>query len=211
MREVIKNLSQSYSLLGSVHTDRILLFHFWAISYWYWHPLRHGKNSSAIPEIWCNFAFWTNIVNKTVLLRERKRHTDRGVTSTGGGGGGGTPAEGSTPAGRVPQPGGYPSRGVLQPGGTPARVPPHLDLGWGTPHLELDGVPPHLDLGWGTLPSGPGMGYPPHLELDGVPPPTWTWDGVPPHQPDGVPPPRVWTDKQTENITSSRTTYAVGN
>ena len=32
------------------------------------------------------------------------------------------------------------------------------------------------------------------------------WDG------DGVnPPPRVWTDKQTENVTSCRTSYAGGN
>ena len=86
------------------------------------------------------------------------------------------------------------------------------------------------------LPPGPGKGYPPPGK--GVPP-TWTWKGVPPVQTwEGVPPPgpgrgypppqsrpgkgvppgsrmgnpppptNGW---QSENITSSRTTYAVGN
>ena len=52
---------------------------------------------------------------------------------------------------------------------------PHQSAGWST-------SPPHLDLGWDTS-----------HELDGVPP-TWTQDGVLPHQPDGYPPNGEQTD-----------------
>ena len=100
--------------------------------------------------------------NKTVLLRERKRHTARRVAVASACYSGGE--------------GGYPEYPLLDLGwGTPpAGVPPS----WGTP---LAGVPP--------LP-GPWMGYPPTWTWDGVPPhldlrwgtpPTWTWDGVPPY------------------------------
>ena len=51
----------------------------------------------------------------------------------------------------------------------------------------------------GTLAGGGGRGVPWRGEGEGG-----TLVGTPP-------PPRVWTDRQTENITSSRTTYAVGN
>ena len=72
--------------------------------------------------------------NKTVLLRERKRHTDRRVASTRcRGGGGGVPR-----AGPPPRPG----------WGTPPSRP-----GWGTPPCpDLDGVPPPSRPGWGTPP-----------------------------------------------------------
>ena len=68
---------------------------------------------------------------------------------------------------------------------------PNMDLGWGIPHHQLDGVVPHHQqdgypppgpgmgipppghLGWGTPspPPGPGMGYPHPRQLDGVPSP----------------------------------------
>ena len=86
-------------------------------------------------------------MNKTVLLRERKRHTAHRIASTGcsalsGGGYSGYPT--------LPGPGmGY---------------PPYLGLGWGTlPTLTWDGVPPYLDLGWGTPLPRPEMGYLPSV------------------------------------------------
>ena len=92
--------------------------------------------------------------------------------------------------------------------------PPPVGGGGGTP---TGGVPlPGGYPCWGGYPSRgtpltSQMGYPPG-QLDGVPPlPSQLDGGTPPDQPDGVPPPQVWTDTQTENITSSRTTYAVGN
>ena len=111
--------------------------------------------------------------HKKVLLRERKRHTDRRVASTryadpAGGGGGYTP-DGHPPAEGIPQVGapllgGYPRQEPHCRGGYPRREPHCLDLGWGTP-------PPGP--GWGTPPlPGPGMGYPP--------PPPVSWMGYPP-------------------------------
>ena len=82
-----------------------------------------------------------SIINKKVLVHERKRHTDRGVSSTpyvvlpGGGGcwgGGGGPARGWM---------GYPS--VQDWMGYP---PP--------PNVDLAGVPPPSGPGWGTLQCG---------------------------------------------------------
>ena len=107
---------------------------------------------------------------------------------------------------------GYPIPGWGVPQGTPIWTwpgYPHADLargyplpsgpGWGTPvGLDLAGVPPNLDLaegphpwpggitGYPPPPSGHGQGTLPHLDLAGV----------------GPPPPQVWTDKQSENITS---------
>ena len=98
--------------------------------------------------------------------------------------------------------GGYPISGTPCPDlarGYPILVHPHPDLaGGGVPtHPDLGGVPPigpgwgtpHLDLA-GVPPVGPGQGTP-HLDLAGVPPPG-----------PGRGTPQVWTDKQSENITS---------
>ena len=78
--------------------------------------------------------------NKKVLLRERKRHTDRGISSTTRGGT--TPV--GVPLGQVQW--GYPR--------------------WGTPRPGLTGGYPK----WGTPPAGagPGWGTPP--DLAGIPP-----------------------------------------
>ena len=109
----------------------------------------------------------------------------------------------------VPPPPG-PEMGYPPPG-PGMGIPPVSWMGY-PPTWTWDGVPPppRLDLGWGT-PPGPGMGYPPWTGM-GYHPPAWTWDGVPPPPPSAGwgTSPQMWTDKQTENITSSRTTYAVG-
>ena len=128
------------------------------------------------------------ITNKKVLLRERKRHTDRRVTSTRyaapAGGVGGTPGGHPPYPGRVPPlwGGGVPWAGApLLEGCTPGRHPPAGGYpGW---------VPPARGVHQAGPPTWTWMGYPPHLDLDGVPPlpgpgwgtpPTWTWNGVPP-------------------------------
>ena len=123
-------------------------------------------------------------LNKKVLLRERKRHTDRGVSST-------TEVGYPTPLSGYPPP--RQGTPVLAWGplirvppqswlGGVSRVPPiGVPPGQGTPLIRvppswLMGVPPI----WGTpTPSG----YPPV----GVPPPSWL-GGVPGN------PPWVWTD-----------------
>ena len=103
------------------------------------------------------------------------------------------PGGGILAGGGVPWPGGYPGRGVPWPGGVP----------WS------EGYPGQ----GGTLAGGgyPGQGgYP--SQVPPPPPPGAGQGSTPPHQPDEVPPPPPsWTDTQSENITSSRTTYAVGN
>ena len=119
--------------------------------------------------------------------------------------GGTTCQQGGVPWAGPPywQGGGYPgwgpsARGIPQAGppywGVPQAGPPP-SAGWGTPHHELDGVLPPPTMSW--------MGYPPPTIswMGYPPPPTISWMGYPP---------RVWTDTQSENITSSRTTYAVG-
>ena len=70
--------------------------------------------------------------NKKVLLRERKRHTDRRVASTryaapGGGGGvpwAGAPMLGGTPGQAPPLPGGYPGWAPPLVRGYPRQAPP---------------------------------------------------------------------------------------
>ena len=116
--------------------------------------------------------------NKQVLLRERKRHTARRVSSAyyaGEGvpcprsGGGSTPSQ----VRGVPHPrsgGGYPVPG---PGGTPSQV-----QGEGVPHPDLVRGVPQV-----TPPARPGMGYPPARSGMGYPP--QTWDRVPPHPNNG--------------------------
>ena len=114
------------------------------------------------------------LLNKKVLLHERKKHTACRVPSTHCAalsnpdlvGGTGSQVWGGYP---IPGPGGYPVPGpgwVPHPrsGGYP--IPgggvPHPDLGWGTPPTwTWDGVPHYLDLRWGTSLPRPGMGYPP--------------------------------------------------
>ena len=107
-----------------------------------------------------------NIVHKKVLLRERKRHTDRRVART-----------------RSAVPVGVPPAWNLTwtwEGGTP-----HLDLGRRYPHLDLGRKYPHLDLGRGYPPPGPGKEVPPPGPGKEVPPlgprkgvpPTWTLEG----------------------------------
>ena len=93
----------------------------------------------------CNF-------NKKVLLRERKRHTDRGVTSTGGGGG--TPA--GVPPARVP-PTGYPPHQGTPPTTISWKVgTPPPSAGWGTPPISWMGYPPPVVQTWeGRYPPPP--------------------------------------------------------
>ena len=133
----------------------------------------------------------------TVLLRERKRHTDRGVSSTPSavlycGGGGGYPTS-DTPhpdlaRGRgVPHPGGYP----IPAGGYPTSGTPILTWpGGGTP--SLPGVPhlgyPPSDL-TGVSPFRPGQGTP---IRPGWGTPHWTWLEYPPSDLAGVPPHQTW-------------------
>ena len=133
--------------------------------------------------------------NKKVLLRERKRHTNRGVSSTpyvsqsgvppgqvwlGGGGtrGGVPPRRGTTPA--------RSDRGGVTQGGVPPAGYPHGQVWQGVPEVGY-----------------PRQGYP-WLDLAGVSP-GWTWPGYPPVT-DG------WMDGQTrvKTLPSRRTTYAVG-
>ena len=130
-----------------------------------WRPL---ENSG----YWCyhlcaiDFSKFTPEQEKKVLLRERKRHTDRSVSST--------PSVilyrwGVPPAGRGcpismgiphPWPGGTPA------GGTPSvawRGYPLFEHGWVTPHPGLDrrGSTPSLAEGYpGVPPSRPGQGTP---------------------------------------------------
>ena len=137
-----------------------------------------------------------SVKNKKVLLRGRKRHTARHVTSACYAGGmypiqswwgvshpvmvGGYPQPPSRPGWEVPQvpppPLSRPGQGgtlgtTIQtwPGGVPQVPPHHPDLEWGTPphHQTWDGVPPLHTI-------RPGMGYPPHTIRPGMgyPPPT---------------------------------------
>ena len=155
--------------------------------------------------------------NKKVLLRERKRHTDRGVSST--------PSAG--PVRGVPHLG-YPHRDLAGGYPIPARGLPHLryyrnphpDLARGvvpisgTPQLDLTGVPPQLDLAGVTPQLGLGWGTPPPwLDLARWGTPSWNlavakWGNFTP------PPAPRQTDGLTDscqNITFPRTTYTVGN
>ena len=122
-------------------------------------------------------------------MRERKRHTDRGVSSTPSVTQGGVtppPQQGYPPArsdrgvtwGGVPTMAGVPHWPGLtwgtHGGVPPSRVPPG-QVWWGT----QGGVPPSRgtpsQVWWGTR-VGPEVGHPP---------PSWTWLGYPP--------PPIWT------------------
>ena len=109
--------------------------------------------------ILCRLVF---MYNKKVLLRERKRHTDRRVASTRYAAlpGVGTP----TPVGVPPPPAswmGYPPRPAGW--GTP---PPASWMGY--PPGQLDGVPPPAS--WMGYPPASWMGYPPPASWMGTPP-----------------------------------------
>ena len=149
---------------------------------------------------------WINetLLNKTVLLRERKRHTARRVASTPYVVLTGNPPP---PPARVPPPswpgwGGYPAGGVPDQGTPPARVPPP------------GRVPP-----WAGYP--PARVPPPQLDLARYPPPPLDLAGYPPRLPHGilgnvakhygvwVPPPCGQTNK-VKVLPSRRTTYAGG-
>ena len=169
------------------------------------------------------------ILNKKILLRERKRHTARRVASARYAalfnGGGGLPHPVLDGWRGVPYPvldggGVTPSSPGWGEGGTPSRpgqgvgVPhpvlvqggtPHPELEWGTP-CQLDGIPPPQSRpGMEYHPSRPGMGYPPPHQLDGDPPCLdlgWV-----------NPPPSPMVNRQTFpsiNITFPRTMYAGG-
>ena len=101
------------------------------------HALRHNVNMIVWfvflvfhenwPELRVVVMKCDRVMNKKVLLRERKRHTDRGVSST-------PPEVGYPPAG-YPRPGptgGYPSWGMPRQGYPPAGP------GWGTPQVWTD-------------------------------------------------------------------------
>ena len=90
-------------------------------------------------------------MNKKVLLRERMRHTDRGVSSTP------SVTQGGVPPGRVPlarSDGGVPKGGV-----PPGRVPcwPGLIGGGGVPEV---GYPPAGSPWPGLMGGGPEVRYP---------------------------------------------------
>ena len=168
------------------------------------------------------------LYNKKVLLRERKRHTHRGVSSTPSVNRGGVPPQQAYPPGQVWQgvpEVGYPP-GQVQWGGTQGGVPPGQGYpqpglmgetwggvpssGRGTPYPPSRGTP---QVQWGV----PEVGYPPA----GVPPSQVQWGyprwGTPPPW-HGYPAPQVWTNRRMDgwtdacqNITFPRTTYGVGN
>ena len=164
---------------------------------------------------------WKQTINKRALLRERKRHTDRGVSST----------PSVVLYWGVPLLGGYPTLGTpvdltgvppIRPGqgGTPSLLGevPHLgyppsDLAGGTPSLlgyPTLGTPSDLA---GVTPRQTWLGGTPYLP--GVPPQTWL--GYPPLSGHGwgtplagIPP--GWTCGQTDtcqNITFPCTTSSV--
>ena len=102
------------------------------------------------------------LVNKKVLLHERKRLTAHHVASTRYAAlVGGTPIPGwGVPHSQVGVP---PS----QTGGTPSQVggTPHLDLGRGYPWTWEGGTPPAWTLEGGTPLPRPGKGYPPVSQM----------------------------------------------
>ena len=148
-------------------------------------------------------------LNKTVLLRERNRHTARRVASA-------RYAGGEVPHPRSgrwvlphPRSGGY--YPIPGPGGTPSQV-----RGGVLPHPRLRGYPPARPR-MGYPPARPGMGYPPARPGMGYPPLTRPGMGyVPLPQPDlrwGTPSPAASVDRNTDscqNITFPRTTSAGG-
>ena len=155
--------------------------------------------------------------NKKVLLRERKEHTDRGISSTTRGGV--PPPHHGTPLGQIRQ-------GGTQDGVPPVRVPPARSDGvpqvgypcqgthpsqvqWGGHGVPDVGSPP---LGSPSTPGqvqwgGDNKGGSPQLGLMGG-----TRGGVPPlgYLPGrgdlaGMPHPQVWTDRRMDGQTRVKT------
>ena len=114
-----------------------------------------------------------NYANKKVLLRERKRHTARRVSSARYAGGGyPIPGLGGTPS--QVWGGGYPIPGLVEGHPVPG-LGITLSQVRGAPHPRSGGYPI------------PGLGAVPLSQV--WPGGTQTWDGVPPLTWDGVPPP----------------------
>ena len=147
-------------------------------------------------------------LNKKVLLRERKRHTDRSVARSDGGGGAGylrwgTPRQ-CTPHQCTPQlgpMGGTPWPGLM--GVVPKVEYPPGQVWWEVPKVGYPPpirVPPSQVWYGGTWGGIPLVGVPPSQVWQGVPevgyPPAGPGRGTPPHLDlAGVPPLWVWTDR----------------
>ena len=140
-------------------------------------------------------------------MRERKRHTDRGISSTPSVSWGGVPPRDGYPLARSAE-GGYLRWGTPRPGlmgeVTQGGVPPS-QVWWGT----QCGVPPSRGTPCSQVWQGvPKVGYPPSMvtpaaRSDGGGYPRWGnppagpgLDTLPPAAPgSGTPPPPVWTDR----------------
>ena len=172
-----------------------------------------ARSGHILHEIKVNTEITESDLNKKVLLRESKRHTDRGVSSTPSVTRGGVP-----PPARSDGGGGVPHlapQARSDEGGTPQQgYPPARSDGgggylrWGT----LAGVPPgqvwRSDGGyprWGT----PCRGTPLARSDGGYPP----GKGTPQLDLAGYPPPFRGVDRQTpvKTVPYRCTTYAVGN
>ena len=180
-------------------------------------------------------------LNKKVLLRERKRHTDRGVSSTLSVSRGGVSPLAGVPPSQVWWRGGIwhgvrPGRGTPGPGlmgeGVPEVGYPPAQVWqgyprWGTPLAgvpqdRFDRVPevgyPSRGTPWWGIPGQVWWGYPRWGTPQQGYPPGWTWldlAGVPPPPPwwtwPGYPPAGVDWQTKWNYNLPSRTTYAVGN
>ena len=140
---------------------------------------RHGRNLLAwilcLTVVICKNVLVFLFHNKKVLLRERKRHTDRRLSSTPSVNRSGVPPppsgyppqSGYPPCRGTPHPGllgGYPHQGTPPSGYPPSEYPPIQVWQGGTP--QSDGGIPGVLPRWGTPPLS---GHPP--------PPGWTWLG----------------------------------
>ena len=107
--------------------------------------------------------------NKKILLRERKRHTDRVSSTPSVALYGGYPLLGGTPPWVIPH--------QTWPGGTPSLLREYPTLGTLHQTWPGGGDTPSLSEGYPTLgiPHPTWLGYPPPwLDLARVPPPPWT-------------------------------------
>ena len=154
--------------------------------------------SSSVPLLSTLLSFYpvtVNTLHKKVLLRERKSHTDRGISST--------PSVilyevPPPPSVRVlppPRPGlmggtrgGVPPRSGYSParskGGTQGGVPPRSGYPPARSKGDSQGEVPPIGVPMRIPPPPPARsdrgGYPRSLDLPGVPPPVWPDRGTPP-------------------------------